>query len=282
MEFLDHLHFLLWVGLEFCKVKPFNEVILVYKELRHEHVEKRPKLTNIVLERCTSKQQARVRWNLAACLRYFRIAVFEFVSFVKDDIMEIVLGQRWTTNQNSFISGDTNIEVPRLHLVSDDLVSMLRSWNKVDNFEKRSPSLELFHPIRNCRLGSDNKVRLFDFHSFLQVGKDWNCLDCLSHTHIICKNSVDSIFIEWCHPLQRIKLVGLKFTALAQTLWLSYEAYLACLIFSLRWAWTKLSIDYLLSFWASWVIFTWNDASRNLFAFLFIIDFALSHLKWRF
>ena len=84
------------------------------------------------------------------------------MSLVHDEVLPLVTLKGCIADVYAFVSSQTHIELPFFQLVLDDVLTDLHLWVKVNHPEERSPFSELFEPVRDSRLRSDNQMRPLD------------------------------------------------------------------------------------------------------------------------
>lgn len=104
------------------------------------------------------------------------------MSFVENDIVEVVFIESSLANQDRFVSSDTDIKKTWLHLVPDNVISNIRCWHQIHYSEERRPDLKLLHPVRDCRLGCYDEMWRFDLAALFHVGQDGDRFYCLAHS----------------------------------------------------------------------------------------------------
>mmetsp|Transcript_28554 Transcript_28554/g.80456 ORF Transcript_28554/g.80456 Transcript_28554/m.80456 type:complete len:440 (-) Transcript_28554:116-1435(-) len=85
-----------------------------------------------------------------------------------------------------------------------------------------TPPLKFVHPVGERRFRNAHQVRALDLEVVVVVGKDGYALERLSQPHFVGEDSVETLFRQVDHPVQRFQLVGLEGSELDR-IWLLGE-----------------------------------------------------------
>ena len=190
--FLSHrMHFWQWL------IKPLFELLAWAEDLRKQEIKQRPKFCQIILQRCACEQNS-VRWHirLAKRLCKFAFSVLHAMSFIHDNVLPLDFAKSWLVVEDILICCQHDIVLLVLKLCSNDWPLIPFSFI-ADHFDRGSPSLKLWDPIRN---GSQRHYHEeWTFITFVsdQICEQRNGLDCFTKAHLICKDTIEVIVVQW-------------------------------------------------------------------------------------
>ena len=85
-----------------------------------------------------------------------------------------------------------------------------------DDTDGWGPLLELGDPVLNSDQGHNDQERPFVTFVADQVSKQTDGLDCLSKSHLICKDAIKIVIVKRDHPIETDELVRLQQSACEQ------------------------------------------------------------------
>lgn len=129
------------------KVEPLIEVIFRGKNLRHHHIEKTPKLSEVVLQGCPCKQKAVLSGERARCHRDLRVLVFEFMCLIHYHVLPLELFESRIAYEYALVCSKADVEAALNQLLLDYLLSHFELGVQLHHAEEGCPFRELALPI---------------------------------------------------------------------------------------------------------------------------------------
>lgn len=136
------------------------------------------------------------------------------MSLIDDDVMPLDFFQGTEANSDTFETCDNDIKFSLVDKVVNKIFSFFLGCNKLDNSFLRQPFLDFVGPVTQRNFRSNDQERTRYIFIFLDEAEHGDCLDGLSESHIIGKDSVDSTFVEGDHPVESDELIVLELSAL--------------------------------------------------------------------
>mmetsp|Transcript_59635 Transcript_59635/g.158717 ORF Transcript_59635/g.158717 Transcript_59635/m.158717 type:complete len:424 (-) Transcript_59635:1733-3004(-) len=183
------------------------ELVRVGELVGQKEVEQRPQLVQVVLQRGTGEQQARVRLELAHHRGQLGVLVLDAVRLIDDEVAPVELLEVRLLAAHDLERRHHHVELVRLDLLLELLLALLLGAAHVHHAVVRQPLLELLHPVGHGGLRRENHVRAPGVLELGQVADHGDCLDSLAQTHLVGQNSTDAVVVETNQPVQPFQLI---------------------------------------------------------------------------
>jgi hypothetical protein len=136
----------------------------------------------VVLEWRAGQQQALLRVKLTQSTRNLAVFIFEFVSFINDDVLPCEFLERAHAKAYTLEGGKTDIEFARLEVVLESLLTLFFRCNQVEHSDLRTPQFEFLLPVWNHGLWDNNQEVALYLLEFAQKCQERDGLDGFAET----------------------------------------------------------------------------------------------------
>jgi len=137
-------------------IEPLVEIIKGVEDLGHQKVKKRPKLGEIVLQRCSSQKESAVSFEVKQDLPSLGFKILDVLSLIQDHVVPFFPPENGVVSHSDLIAGDTNVKRVQLRPSFPLQLSFL-SRSKIGHYlESWAPSLKLDFPIHENRSGNND------------------------------------------------------------------------------------------------------------------------------
>ena len=139
------------------KIEPVFKVIHIRENFRHDEIEQAPQLSDVVLQGRPSQQESSLTLNFSRNYDCLTLVILELVGFIEGNKVPI---ENWPTKLGyvlkSGVMRHTNIKLPRYHFFFQNPLSVTHRGYQINDSELGSPTSELFHPVWNRGLRSND------------------------------------------------------------------------------------------------------------------------------
>mmetsp|Transcript_22241 Transcript_22241/g.51171 ORF Transcript_22241/g.51171 Transcript_22241/m.51171 type:complete len:256 (+) Transcript_22241:307-1074(+) len=178
--------------------------------VRHQEMQQRPQLHQIVLERRAREKQPPLRVEIEQRLPTLRAEVLDVVRLVKHEVLPLLAPKSSLVLDDEFVRGDADMEGVRLRPSLSLELAILLGSQVGEYLERRRELLDLHLPIDHHRRRHDNQMRAPNAALACEPREHGDGHERLSEAHLVSEDAVQVLFIHRDHPIECDVLVLTK------------------------------------------------------------------------